>query len=172
MTETQRITQQELQPLPRWARLALTARCLRRARELVRAPTEQAGVLDEALARIEQASGQGRAGDELADAAAAAYTLALDRLDQKAPVAEPDEAVVVVCMVAHATAFAAEAATLPDARTASHLLAQSIDFAVHAFRLARQQAGPEVLAAMRADLTQLREAAQRQGWSDETPVRS
>ena len=42
---------------------------------------------------------------------------------------------MVTCMVAHAAAFAAEAASQPDAHRAAHLVAQSVDFVVHAFRL-------------------------------------
>jgi hypothetical protein len=172
MSEAGRIGLAEVQALPRWARLALAARCVRRARRLVRAPAEQARVLDGTLARVEEAAAAGKAGDELADAAAAAYTLALDNLDARggaAPAGE-DEPVVVTCMVAHATAFAAEAATLTDPRHSTHLVAQSIDFAVHAFRVARAPDAPAELTAMRGDLERLGEAARREGWGEETPV--
>src|SRR5262245_22609721 len=101
---THRITQQEVQPLPRWARLAFAARCLRRARPLA----GPAQALDSALDRLEGACRAGAAGDELADAAAGAYTLALDNLDGAAPAGDHDRE-VVACMLAHATAFAAEA---------------------------------------------------------------
>jgi hypothetical protein len=161
-----RIGENELRPLPRWARLALALRCLQRARGLVSPPAAQARVLDDALTRIEQAVATAQAGDELAEAAAAAYTLALDNLD--APPASPTQADcdVSTCMVAHATAFAAEAATLTDARAAAHLTAQSIDFAIHAYRLAAAADTTSALAGIRADLQRLRSA----GLSDNTPV--
>jgi hypothetical protein len=71
-------------------------------------------------------------------------------------------------MVAHSAAFAAEAATLADARQAAHLVAQSIDFAIHAYRLSsRDDAGPAV-AAMRADLERVKLRFTR--GTDETPL--
>jgi hypothetical protein len=170
MTEAARITAQEVLPLPRWARLAFATRCVRRARPLLRAPAEQVRVLESALAGAEQAARTAQAGDELADAAAAAYTLALDNLDGRAPAAQGDEAVVVTCMVAHATAFAAEAATLAEARPAAQLVAQSADFAVHAFRMARSAGTADAVGAMRRDLQVLREAAERGKWDDNSPV--
>ncbi len=170
MTEAARIALQEVLPLPRWARLAFAARCVRRARPLLRAPAEQATVLESALARTEHAAQTAHADDELAAAAAAAYTLALDNLDGKAPTSAENEAVVVACMVAHATAFAAEAATLTDPRAAAQLVAQSADFAIHAFRMARSADTAEALAAMRRDLQALREAAARGKWDDNSPV--
>jgi hypothetical protein len=175
-----RIGEAELRPLPRWARVALALRCLRRARGLVCPPAPQAQVLDEALARIQYAVETGHAGDDLADAAAAAYTLALDNLD--APPSSPTQADrdVSTCMVAHATAFAAEAATLTDPRQAAHLVAQSADFAIHAYRLAAAADTSSALAGMRADLELLLTASglradlerlrSASGWSDNTPV--
>jgi hypothetical protein len=161
-----RISQQELEPLPRWARLALAARCLRRARALIDPPAGQARVLDEVLTRLDQATDTAAAGDDLAGPPAAAYTLALDNVDGAG--AGDEDAVVLTCMVAHAAAFAAEAATLPDPRQAAHLVAQSVDFAVHAYRLAaRADAGP-ALAAMRSDLERLRSEAG--SWGDQTPL--
>jgi hypothetical protein len=164
-----RIAQHEIQPLPRWARLALAARCLRRARGLARPAPAQAALLDTALARLEEAVTTGRAGEGLEEAAASAYTLALDNLDAPAP-ATPSQADldVVTCMVAHATAFAAEAATLSDPRQAAHLVAQSIDFAIHAFRLAGASDAAAPLAAIRADLERLQTATA--SWTDEAPV--
>jgi hypothetical protein len=170
MTEAARITQQEVQPLPRWARLAFATRCIRRARPLLRAPAPQVRILEDALARTEESARLGRSGDELAEAAASAYTLALDNLDGKAPSAGEPEAVVVTCMVAHATAFAAEAATLSEARLAAYLVAQSVDFAVHAFRVAGAANTAETIQAMRRDLQKLRDAVERQGWTDRSPV--
>jgi hypothetical protein len=161
-----RIAQQEVEPLPRWARLALAARCVRRARALLRLPPEQASVLDDVPGRLERAVATATAGDDLAEAAAAAYTLALDNVDSGAP--DENDAAVLTTMVAHAAAFAAEAATLADARQAAHLVAQSIDFAIHACRLAGGPGAAPAVAAMRADLERLANAAGVRG--DETPV--
>ena len=69
-------------------------------------------------------------------------------------------------MVAHATAFAAEAATLKDNRLAAHLIGQSIDFAIHAFRVAHATDAVRAIAAMRADLMKLVEAVGSEGWDD------
>jgi hypothetical protein len=152
-----RITQIEIQPLSRWARLALAARCLRRARSLVHPDPAHASVLDTALSRLEETAGTGVVPAALEESAAAAYTLALDNLDAPSP-ADAD-ADVITCMVAHAAAFACEAATLSDARQASHLVAQSVDFAVHAFRLAPSGDAPAAVAGMRDDLQRLWSAA-------------
>jgi hypothetical protein len=164
-----RISENELRPLPRWGRVALALRCLRRARGLIQPASGPARILDDALARIQQAVAAGQAGDDLAAAAASAYTLALDNLDAP-PSSGPADAQadqdVITCMVAHATAFAAEAATLTDARQAAHLVAQSVDFAVHAYRLAHAADTSSALAGMRADLERLRSVA----GSDETPI--
>jgi hypothetical protein len=71
-------------------------------------------------------------------------------------------------MVAHAAAFAAEAASQPDAHRAAHLVAQSVDFVVHAFRLARADKTEEAMGDMRADLEKLWMAEPT--WNDDTPV--
>lgn len=152
---TVRIAQHELQPLPRWARLALAARCLQRARAIVQPGPRQSAILDTALARLQEAASTGRADERLEEVAAAAYTLALDNLDVPPASASAADQDVITCMVAHAAAFAAEAATLSDARQAAHLVAQSIDFAIHAFRLSGRPDTPTALAAMRADLDRL-----------------
>jgi hypothetical protein len=164
---SERIGEAEVRPLPRWARLALALRCLRRARGLIHPPTEQALVLDGALDCIEEAVHNGRAGEDQATAAAAAYTLALDNLDTPPLTPAAADRDVTTCMVAHAAAFAAEAATLSDPQHAAHLVAQSLDFAVHAYRLGGTAGGSAALAGMRDDLERLRNAP---AWSDETPV--
>jgi hypothetical protein len=169
MSESARITQQEVQSLPRWARLAFAVRCLRRAQGLLHGSGGQLTILASALGRIDEAARMACAGDDLAEAAAAAYTLALDNLDGPVPPTTTENDTIVTCMVAHATAFAAEAATLSDDRLAAHLVAQSVDFAVHAFRVARADT-PAAIASMRADLVQLAESAAREGWSERTPV--
>lgn len=166
-----RISQDEVLPLPRWPRLGLALRCVRRARGLIDPPEGQARLLDSALARLDSAVHAGAAGDDLADAAATAYTLALDHLDARGPApAIDDDAVVVTCMVAHAAAFAAEAATLADRRAAAHLVAQSIDFAIHAHRLCGRADAPAAVAAMRADLERVRLRLVRPGGDDAAPL--
>jgi hypothetical protein len=172
MTEATRITQQELLPLPHWVRVALALRCVRRARRLLRAPTSQLRILDDALNYLERSIRGASADDELAAAAAAAYTLALDNVDgppaQQSSPTEEDTS-LATCMVAHATAFASEAATLADARHAAQLVTQAIDFAIHAHRLADSAGACQVVAAMRTDLNQMAQAAVIHQWSDTTP---
>jgi hypothetical protein len=175
MSEGQRVTPQEIERLPRWARLAFAARCVRRARALLAMSADPQQVVERALALVEEASHKGRADDELADAAAAAYTMALNHLDGQeggpppGPHGDEEDALVVACMVAHATAFAAEAATLADPGRAAQLVAQSVDFAIHACRLSRSPAAPRLIAAMRGDLERLSQAANDQGWDDQSP---
>src|SRR5207247_2152862 len=130
-----RITRIDVLPLPRWARMTLAARCLKRARALVNPTPQQAEILDKAITGIEGSASAGQWSEGLAESAAAAYSLALDRLDAPSKTDEAIDRDVVTCMVAHAAAFAAEAASQPDAHRAAHLVAQSVDFVVHAFRL-------------------------------------
>src|SRR5262249_57582779 len=111
----------------------------------------------------------GWAGDGRGGAGGGAYTLALDNLDGSAPGGDHDRD-VVACMLAHATAFAAEAATLADSRQAAHLAAQSVDFAVHALRLADPARAGAELAAMRAELDWFQSAADERRWDDGSPV--
>jgi hypothetical protein len=175
MSGVQRITQEEIQPLPRWARLAFAARCIRRAMPLLRAPADQVEVIERAVALTEQATRQGQAGDDLADAAAAAYTMVLNTLDYAPhagdahPVSD-EAAALVTCAVAHAAAFAAEAATIPAAKMAGYLLAESVGFAIQAHVEAQAMQIPEVIAAMRADLQLLHEGAVRGRWGDQSPM--
>jgi hypothetical protein len=169
MSETGRITQHELLGLPRWARVAFAAHCLRRAQPLLRAGGESAAVLRRALDRIEQAARTASA-EGLDEDAASAYTLALDNLDGKQAADANENDTVVTCMVAHATAFAAEAATLGEPRRAAQLVAQTADFAVHAFRVARTGQPGASVAGMRADLARLQAAAARHSWDDRSAV--
>ena len=55
-----RITRIEIMPLPRWARLALAARCLKRARVLVTPAPSHAAILDKAIAGIENSAAAGQ----------------------------------------------------------------------------------------------------------------
>jgi hypothetical protein len=167
MSDTTRIMQKEVEALPRRARLAFAGRCLRRAQTLLYGSAEHMAVLASALKQIE-ATADGGTGDELAEAAASAYTLALDNVDSSETLPENDS--IVTCMVAHATAFAAEAGTLSDPYLAAHLVGQSIDFAIHAFRVAHATDAVRAIAAMRADLERLAETAAGEGWDDETRV--
>jgi hypothetical protein len=169
MPETARIMQKELETLPRRARLAFAGRCLRRAQALLYGPVEQMNVLASALAHIEQAAGGG-ADDGLPEAAASAYTLALDNVDSGESANMPENDTIVTCMVAHATAFAAEAGTLSDAQQAARLIGQSIDFAIHAFRVAHATDAVRAIASMRVDLERLVETASRERWDDNAPV--
>jgi hypothetical protein len=176
MSGPQRFTQEEIQSLPRWARLAFAARCVRRARALLQAPRDQVRVIENAIALTEQASARGQAGDALADAAAAAYTLALNAVDfaGRSPGAEApsdeDDALILTCTVAHAAAFAAEAATVAVARMAAFLVCQSVDFAIQAHVTADPDAAPAVIQAMRDDWQLLQDAVEEEGWGNLMPV--
>lgn len=163
-----RITRIEILPLPRWGRLALAARCLRRARVLVSPKEQHASILDKAIAGIEASAASGQWSEGLAEAAAAAYVLALDELDKPSRTDEAHDKDVVTTMVAHAAAFAAEAASQPDAHRAAHLVAQSVDFVVHAYRLSGAAHVEQAMAEMRADLEKL--WAAEPTWTDATPV--
>ncbi len=175
MSETQRFTQEEIQALPRWARLAFAARCVRRARNLLHGSPDYTRIVDRAIGLAEEAAARGQAADQLADAAGAAYTLALNAVEavDSSPEAGPapdEDRLVVACTVAHAAAFAAEAATVAVARMASYLASQSVDFAIQAHRVACPDQLDDVVAAMRADLEQVQEAVEREGWGNLTPV--
>jgi hypothetical protein len=176
MSGTQRFTQEEIQSLPRWVRLGFAARCVRRARNLLNAPGDQLRVIDNAINLTEQASRNGHASDQLADAAAAAYTLALNTVDfaGRAPGAEAssveDDALIAACTVAHAAAFAAEAATIAVAKMAAFLVSQSVDFAIQAHVIAHPDLAGDFIAAMRTDLERLQEAVEKEGWGNLMPV--
>lgn len=170
MSDPARISHQELLPLPHWLRLGLALRCLRRARGFVKARPEQLQVIDHGLERLDRAARAGRAGDDLADAAAAAYTLALDNLDTGKDSSGDEDTVVLTCMLAHALAFTAEAATLTDSWASAHLVGQGIDFAMHSCRLVHGMIGQAGVGAMRADLLRFRAVASQGAWDDQTPV--
>ena len=168
MHGSQRITAEDLQPLPRWARLALALRAARPAAALLHGRPEAAAV-DQALALVEQACRHGRADDgPLADAAAAAYTLTLNTAEGDGPADE--DALVLTCAAAHAAAFLAEAATVTPAWRAAFLAAESVGSSLTAQAAARARPTAAVVAALRHDLDRLRDAALRWRWGDQTPV--
>ena len=121
-----RITRIEILPLPRWGRLALAARCLKRARALVSPKAPHAVILDKAITGIEASAASGQWSEGLAESAASAYVLALDELDKPSATDEAHDRDVVTTMVAHAAAFAAEAASQPDGHRAAHLVAHQV----------------------------------------------
>jgi hypothetical protein len=172
MNGAQKVTQEEIQALPRWARLAFAARCVRRARALLQGPSEPVQIIERALSLAEEASRRGQAGEQLADAAAAAYTLTLNAVElgarpaQAVSPSEEEDALIVLCTVAHAAAFAAESATVAVARMAAYLAMQSIDFAVQAHIVACPDVVADLHAAMRADLELLQEAIEQEGWGN------
>jgi hypothetical protein len=174
MAAAPKVTQDEIQALPRWARLAFAARCVRRAQQLLSGPDDEAQVIDRAMRLVEEAAWRGQAGDELADAAAAAYTLALNAVDATEPTgtsrAEEEDSLILTCTVAHAAAFAAEAATVAVARMASYLAAQSIDFAVQAHIVACPDDVATATEAMRQDLEALQDAVVKEGWGNLSPM--
>jgi hypothetical protein len=172
MAGAQRFSQEEIQSLPRWPRLAFAARCVRRAQALLQGPPEYVQVIERAVALVEESAWKGRAVEQLAEAAAAAYTLALNTVDMggRGGAAPDEDTLIIACTVAHAAAFAAEAATIAVARMASYLATQSVDFAVQAYLVADAELVPEVLGAMRDDLERLQQAMEHEGWGNLTPV--
>jgi hypothetical protein len=170
MNGTQKITQEEIQVLPRWARLAFAARCVRRARALLQGPGEPLAVIDRAIHLVEQACRKAYADDQLADAAASAYTFALNAIDLTDHPADQEDRLIVACSVIHAAAIAAEAATIAAAKMAAYRVVQSIDSAVHAYLVADPESVPEIIGAMRADLERLQDAVVKEGWGNLMPV--
>jgi hypothetical protein len=173
MTAAQRFTQEEVQSLPRWPRLAFAARCVRRAQALLQGPPEYVQVIERAVSLVEDSTWKGRSHEQVAEAAAGAYTLALNtvELGGRAEGQGPDEdTLIIACTVAHAAAFAAEATTIAAARMASYLATQSVDFAIQAYLVADPELVPEVLAAMREDLERLQQAMEHERWGNLTPV--
>jgi hypothetical protein len=172
MSSQPRFSQEEIQALPRWARLAFAARCVRRARRLLQGAEESVKIIDRAISLAEQAARKGQADDQLADAAAAAYTLALNAVEfgSTSGKAEEDDALIVTCTVAHAAAFAAEAATIATAKMAAYLAAQSVDFAIQSHLVAGPEHVGDAIAAMRGDLELLQEAVSSEGWGNLMPV--
>jgi hypothetical protein len=175
MTEAPRFRQEEIQSLPRWARLAFAARCVGRARTLLQGPPDYVKVIDRAIRLVEESSWKGRPEEKLADAAAAADTLALKTVELTPPAGAagtaPDEdTLIIACTVAHAAAFAAEAGTIAVAKMASYLASQSVDFAIQAHLVASAETLAEVIAAMRDDLEMLQTAMAREGWGNLSPM--
>jgi hypothetical protein len=173
MPDSQRISQDELQSLPRWARLAFATRCVRRARELLSGAPEQLGVIDRALTLVEQATRRGHADDQLADAAASAYTLALNAVEatnQSGEAAALEDALIVTCTVAHGAAFVAEAATRAAAKMASFLAGQSVDCSIQAHTVACPDQVGGLIDLMRQDFDLLQEAVAREHWGNLSPV--
>jgi hypothetical protein len=170
MSNAPRFSQDEIQALPRWARLAFAARCVRRARRLLQGAEESVKIIDRAINLVEQASRKGQADEQLADAAAAVYTLALNAVEYSGGKADEEDALIVTCTVAHAAAFAAEAATIATAKMAAYLAAQSVDFAIQAHLVAGAELVADAMAAMRGDLEQLQEAVTSEGWGNLMPV--
>jgi hypothetical protein len=166
MHGSQRVTAEELQSLPRWARLALALRAARPAAACLSGRPE-AVTVDQALTLVDQACRHGRADEgPLAEAAAAAYTLTLNVADGPAD----EDAAILTCAAAHTAAFLAEAATVAPAWRASFLAAESVASALTAQAVARARPAGAVLAALRHDLDQFREVAARRHWGDHTPV--
>jgi hypothetical protein len=176
MADSPKITSDELQSLPRWARLAFAARCVRRARELLSGAPEPLGVIDRALRLVEKASARGHADDQLADAAAGAYTLALnaveatDRSGDRGGASAMEDALIVTCTVAHGTAFVAEAATRAAAKMASFLAGQAIDCAIQAHIVACPDQVPGLMDHIRNDFEFLQEAVAKEHWGNLSPI--
>lgn len=172
MAGAQRFRQEEIQSLPRWPRLAFAARCVRRGQALLQGPPDYVQVIERAISFVEDSTWKGRPNERLAEAAAAAYTLALNTVDLGGRAGQtPDEdTLIIACTVAHAAAFAAEAATLAAARMAAYLASQSVDFAIQAYVVGGPDLVAEIIGAMREDLERIQEAVEHERWGNLTPV--
>lgn len=162
-----RVRDAEVQALPGWARVAFTARCVRRVQPLLRT-LEGPGAdrlrdaIEQAVRLAEQSAAAGVAQDGLLDAALAAEAYG-DQAGPQEGQADPDFDPVPqdVALAAAATARAAADCTSADAVTLAVANAQEA---------ADEADAPEFAAAMRQDFERLRRAATEGAWSDTTPV--
>lgn len=172
-------TKEEIKQLPRWARVAFAVRCAERVRPLFThawpdAPREQIDAVDRAISIAKaRALNGGVGGGTATRAAGSAAGLAAGLA------ATPD--VVDVGTAAYTAAYAAAAATsaVDAATNAADAAAGRVAAVAHA-TMAADAAGRAYAAcaaarraggnAMRGDLESLRAMAEREGWTDKTPV--
>jgi hypothetical protein len=163
-----------LEMLPRLARVAFAARCVRRVQALLGrfspdCSEEFLETVDRAVTLAERSGAEGRPCKGLAEAAEEAERRARGAVGAtRECAAETGLAAVSLSAplrraVAYAAAAAAFAALEPSARAAARAAA----YTQEAVRAA--DAG-YVESAMASDLERLQEAAGREGWNDERPV--
>ena len=143
----------EIGQLPRWAQVAFAARCARRVQ-----PLFQAG-WREAPAEHVQAVLRAISGAELS-AAAGAFTATHGVHVAGADAADPFQAAAYAYAAARA-AYTAASAARARADTAAEYAALAVQGTA---------AEGRVIRAMRADFDKLQAAAEKKGWTDQTPV--
>lgn len=169
-------TREEIEALPRWARIALAGRCARRILPLFKpnwptAPAEHLAVLDSAVSMAEQAASNttygvgcttGTPGNATAAPAYSQYVAA--------------SRIVDACRIARASHKAASAASAASAAARAVFgagrnggkrggLTGATEVVFHT-----AQAAPHALLAIRFDFDTLRERAAIETWTDDTPV--
>lgn len=176
MDQCPQLTEEQLQKLPRWARVAFAARCARRAQRLLaRAPAEMAGALGQTVEAVitltERFGSAGRPcmGLEGAitavegQARAAASSVQASSFWGGSSTVSVSQAVRDAVIRVAAAAARAASETSTSAYWASQAVAL-VGEAGQAFKSA------EFPAAIERDFRLLREAADREGWTDDTPV--
>jgi len=161
--ETKNIpTEEEIAQLPRWARVAFAARCARRVQPIFSAAWPDADEWH--VQRIEQAISI--AEDAAFQARSATIAPGIDNVK---------EAVVAALTSASAAVAAADAAygawlAATTAQTAADTVAYVAADAARAAKGASFER--EVVSGIRRDFARLKEMAEREAWTDETPVLS
>ena len=174
MNQPQPITQEELQGLPRWARVAMAARCVRLIQPLFRefwpnAPRDGVTVVNKATTLAERSAAartpQAGLAETVAEAercARAAAGVAQIRQPGGPPYPIP-RADSVRWAAVHGAAAAGRAALDGTPESAF----EAVRFADMAARDARAM---DITARIRRDFECLHEAAVREGWTDDTAV--
>ena len=165
MTENVSIpSEEEIATLPRWARVAFSARCARRVLPLFgyhwpEAPAHHQRAITRAVSVAENVGYV--AGAAYAGVADATYAVAADATYAVRTAA--DAARSAGRSAADAVAAAADAATRSAARAAVRAAAAAV-------RAAAADAADMARAAIRYDFNGLRERANAEKWTDDTPV--
>jgi hypothetical protein len=175
------LTEDEVQQLPRWARVAFAARCLRRVQPLLRRfwenpPADILAVFDQAVAASELSATQANCVTELDDVLKSAerYAPPLAGMPQVRPYGTPPGTISSHHFVHYAIACAAisaiqcaKAAAGGDDEACADAAYRAYGWAVHAGNLV-QVAGLD--RVLQADLRALQEAASRGEFTEMTPV--
>jgi hypothetical protein len=157
----------EITTLPQWARVAFAARCARRALPLVKAgwpsaPDEIEQSIDMAITTAELAASDGTG----SDSGEAAFDLNLEITAALNVARDAGRA------IANDSSRSAADAAIAAAKAAGALQADSVEIAASQTLQAASLMGARDFAASAIcrDFHLLREAARREGWTDDTPV--
>lgn len=160
-------TKEDIAQLPRWAIVAFAARCARRVQPLFTfawadAPKEHIEAIDLAIIVAERCATYAKVADALYDANTAKAAYAAKAADAtKAAYATKAAAYAVYAARAAYTAYAADAAAY-DAKAPA--------YAAKAAKVAADAAYTDANALIRRDFDILKETAEREHWTDNTPV--